>query len=390
MDLAVVSGHVLLPDDLTASLPPLDQGWGNFGVEDAAPPEGGLGLYNANTHPDRRNDVRRFLEGIDHTVTEGEFHFIHLLIPHRPWIFLPDGRVYPVVANPGEGKRRSWGTDAWLVEQAYQRHQIQAQYVDGIVGQMIDRLKAHHSYDDTLIVVLADHGVAVRPGTGWRTIAPETVGDIAAIPLFVKRPHQRMGEIDDYRAETVDIVPTIAGVLSLEVPWRVDGVSLFAAARPERTASVMISEPVTFEADGEEKVRVARYHLDYFGDRGPFGLAPPAHADLLGQKATSISADDEPALGVELEHPEWYVDMDPSADPLPAQLSGWVTGAGERTLWLAVAFNGRIVAVTRTWSPAEPRFVAMIPPDAFREDNEIEVLVVDGSGTERTLYRPSG
>jgi hypothetical protein len=93
---------------------------------------------------------------------------------------------------------------------------------------------------------------------------------------------------------------------------------------------------------------------------------------------------------VELEHPEWYVDMDPSADPLPAQLSGWVTGAGERTLWLAVAFNGRIVAVTRTWSPAEPRFVAMIPPDAFREDNEIEVLVVDGSGTERTLYRPSG
>jgi hypothetical protein len=152
----------------------------------------------------------------------------------------------------------------------------------------------------------------------------------------------------------------------------------------------MISEPVTFEADGEEKVRVARYHLDYFGDRGPFGLAPPAHADLLGRKATSISADDEPALGVELEHPEWYVDMDPSADPLPAQLSGWVTGAGERTLWLAVAFNGRIVAVTRTWSPAEPRFVAMIPPDAFREDNEIEVLVVDGSGTERTLYRPSG
>ena len=152
----------------------------------------------------------------------------------------------------------------------------------------------------------------------------------------------------------------------------------------------MISEPVTFGANGDEKIQVARYHLEYFGRRGPFGLAPPAHADLLGRRAASISVDDEPALGVKLEHPEWYQDMDPSADPLPAQLSGSVSGAGERTLWLAIAFNGRIVAVTRTWSSAEPRFAAMIPPDAFREHNEIEVLVVDGSGIERILYRPSG
>ena len=59
---------------------------------------------------------------------------------------------------------------------------------------MIDRLKAHHSYDDTLIVVA---GRPWRSGSAWQPdgapIAPETVGDIAAIPLFVKRPSPANG-----------------------------------------------------------------------------------------------------------------------------------------------------------------------------------------------------
>ena len=100
-----------------------------------APRRWDYGHYNANTIPTGGTTSLDFLEGIDHPLTDGEFHFIHLLIPHRPWIFLPEGRATRLWATLGKANAASWGTDAWLVEQAYQRHQIQAQYVDGIVGQ---------------------------------------------------------------------------------------------------------------------------------------------------------------------------------------------------------------------------------------------------------------
>ena len=37
-----------------------------------------------------------------------------------------------------------------------------------------------------------------------------------------------MGNIDDYRAETIDIFPTIADALGIPLPWETDGMSLLA------------------------------------------------------------------------------------------------------------------------------------------------------------------
>jgi hypothetical protein len=394
MDLAVVSGHVLLPDDLTASLPAIDQGWGNFGVGDATGPVpewDNPERFFANVGADRRNEVARFLEGVDHPLANNEFHFAHLLLPHRPWSYLPDGREYLATGLTGRGPG-GWGADAWLVEQSYQRLQIQVQYVDRLLGDLIDRLESHDSYDHTLIVIVADHGISVRPEQPRRSIRPETIGDIAAVPLFIKRPHQDSGGVDDYRAETTDVVPTIADVLGIDLPWRADGVSLFSEDRPPRTQSTMMSgHPVTFGVDGNEKQTIADYHLEYFGDRGPFGLAPIGQADLLGTDLASLDFDDDPESQLLLDLPEGYLATDPGADPLPAQISGRVSGGGDGYLTLAIVLNGRIEAVTRSGAFGDSeRFVAMLPPDALRAENQVEVLVVQGSGATRTLTRPTG
>ena len=126
---------------------------------------------------------------------------------------LPDGKRYvPGLAAP-VGVDYLVG-DAWLVEQAYQRHLVQVMYVDTFISELIDRLERNDTYDEALIVVTADHGVAVRPKTYRRIIAGQRRRRGGG-PVFVNLPVARARRRDD-RAESVDVLPTMAAVLGLE------------------------------------------------------------------------------------------------------------------------------------------------------------------------------
>ncbi len=85
-------------------------------------------------------------------------------------------------------------------------------------------------YDRALLVVLADHGIAFKPGASQRWASPGNVLDISNVPLFVKYPKQRQGGVDRRHARVVDVVPTIADVLDVDIPWHVDGESLLGSA----------------------------------------------------------------------------------------------------------------------------------------------------------------
>ena len=78
------------------------------------------------------------------------------------------------------------------------------------------------------MVVLADHGVSFVPGGNARLVDRDNIADIARVPLFVKLPGQRAGRVDTRAARTIDVLPTIADVLGVRLPWRVDGRSLLA------------------------------------------------------------------------------------------------------------------------------------------------------------------
>ena len=79
------------------------------------------------------------------------------------------------------------------------------------------------------MIVAADHGASFQPNGYMRTVVPMNLSDIAGVPLFVKYPGQRRGRIDSRGAKTIDIIPTIADVLGVRIPWHVDGISLRAA-----------------------------------------------------------------------------------------------------------------------------------------------------------------
>jgi hypothetical protein len=386
-DLSIVTGHLLLPGALSSDLPPIDQNWGNFAPASVERPDKWSihDRMQGQLQADRRTEVERFLAGLEEPLEPTEFHFIHLPLPHRPWMYTPDGRTY--AARPGfpGAERHGWGRNDFLVEQAYQRHLIQTQYVDSIIGSVIGKLAESGSYDSSIIVITADHGVAVRPNQHQRSVQDETVGDIAAVPLFIKAPHQSRGVVDDYRALVTDIVPTIAGLVDAQIPWAVDGIDLFGTNRPERLESVMMGQArtVTFDVDGDEKVRVVSYHSAYFGDRGPFGLAPLGYEGLRGATVDVVS-DSGNLVTAKLDFPELYTDVDLESDLLPILLSGMLDGPLSPNDVLAVTIDSRIVALTETWDDdGIMRFQAMLPPSILKPgENEFALYAVHHDGKD--------
>ena len=347
---------------------------------------------------DRRRHVERFVESLEVPSDRPTFHYVHLLLPHIPWTYLPSGQSYSA-GSPAPGSTPTgWGSDEWLVMQAYQRHLLQVQYTDTIVGRIIETLERLGRYEETLLVILADHGNADIPNVVHRrVITPDTVGHVAAVPLFVKLPGMERRGADDYRAETTDVLPTIADVLDVTVPWRMDGVSLFATSRPQRTSSTMIGPKgeVSFDASGTQKLEVANWKAKWFGTGGPFDLSPPGYRELLGASLTSLPVVEDPDLRVRLVDPGQYGRVDTSGDPLPARVAGTLERADpfEDHVILAVSLNGRVEAVVRSYDTdgSSTRFQAMLPPEALRPgSNRIDLILVEGAGSARSFHRATG
>ncbi|MGH8875401.1 MAG: sulfatase-like hydrolase/transferase, partial [Acidimicrobiia bacterium] len=390
-DLAVVAGHLLLPSDISEDLPPIEQTWGNFATADTRATFDIIARFNDRVEADRRRQVDDFLAILRAPTDQPTLYFAHLLFPHIPWTYLPSGQSYPA-SSPAPGSTPTgWEDDEWLVAQAYQRHLLQVQYADTIIGEVLGALDEAGRFDETLLVVLADHGTADVPNVDHRrVVTPETVGHIAAIPLFIKHPFQELGGVDDYRAETLDLLPTIADLLDVRIPWSTEGVSLAAPQRPEREATTVVGSqgPITFGVTGFEKLAASREQKEWFDDRGPWGLAPVGQDDLLGAELSELTIEPGGSVTAALTHPDWYREVDPAADPFPALMTGRLGGSPDGDLVLAVAINGRVAAVTRTYQDDEgsTRFQVMVPPTGFRDGrNQVELLVVEGTGADRIL-----
>ncbi len=103
---------------------------------------------------------------------------------------------------------------------------LQTGYVDSQLVRFLDLIRDTSWYDDALVMVMADHGIAFRAGALIRGGIEGDIDDVAYVPLFMKAPGQSEGRIDDRPAMLYDVMPTIADVLEVESPWQMEGVSL--------------------------------------------------------------------------------------------------------------------------------------------------------------------
>ena len=170
-------------------------------------------------------------------------------MPHVPWQFLPDGRRYrkpPNDAVPGMSNQSY--NDQGQLDVLLQRHFLQTGFADLELQELWRHLKREGMWDESLIVVAADHGVAfVKGRRDRRTLDGKNYGEIAPIPLFIKAPGQEQGRVNDAYVETIDILPTIFDLLHLKPKVKMDGHSAFSPDGAEPADSLRILQRNTFK-----------------------------------------------------------------------------------------------------------------------------------------------
>jgi arylsulfatase A-like enzyme len=103
---------------------------------------------------------------------------------------------------------------------------------DAWFGRLLDGLRERGLYDDTMIIVVSDHGEEFYEHGGWthgRTLQSESVN----VPLIVRFPGQSEGRRVDTPVQHIDILPTVLEALGLEIPSGLEGRSLAAVAQEE-------------------------------------------------------------------------------------------------------------------------------------------------------------
>ena len=244
-----------------------------------------------------------------------------------------------------------------------------------MLTRLVEKLKASGAYDRSLVVVVADHGSAFRPGDHSRIVTSTNVGEIAPVPLFVKAPRQRRGGVNDSEVETTDVLPTIARGLDIRLPWRVDGVA--AQTEPRRgTLTVRRQDDggkVTVSRRGLARLRdaAARRRSETFAG-GLYELGPR----LAGRPLSRIRR--APGVRAILDSPGRYASVDPGSRTVPVDVTGRVEGGRTRSRPVAVAVNG-VVAATG-WTIADSGaeyFTVLVPPSSLRAGrNAVEAVLL--------------
>jgi hypothetical protein len=280
------------------------------------------------------------------------------------------------------------------VELAHERHLLQLAYTDGLVGQVIDKLKAEHMWDKSIVSMGADHGEGWVPGEKPRSLGKTNASDLMWVPQFVKAPGQDSGVVDNRNWEQVDLLPTVADLAGIKVPWAMEGVS--QTGKPTRTRT----DKWWYDIPGHRETRpgppnwaqVLKGTTDTLvraseGDKGLYRFG--AFADLVYRNPTSVGpVTTGQQATAEQDDFKQYDQIKLSSGRVPALVSGKLTSplpaAGSTVL---VAVNGRIGGESKLFPerPGEPAAMfAVITPDTLWRagdgHRQLQVYIVDRSG----------
>ncbi|MBI4772743.1 MAG: sulfatase-like hydrolase/transferase [Deltaproteobacteria bacterium] len=310
VDARLVYLHLILPHELTRMLPPINHNWSGFFVDRA----------KEELKRDRR---RQFLEFVDRIGRSEKptLYFNHSMLPHCPYEYLPSGRKYSLT-NGVMGllpNTETWRRDEWPVIRAHQRYLLQLEFVDRLLGRLIQRLKEQGLYDRAAILVTSDHGVSFIPGESRRLASPANLSDILNVLLMIKAPGQRQGVIDDSNMETVDVLPALAHLLGMKIPWTVDGASPFDPSRKERAEKTLYRQDLrklTFAPEQAAKLESLQRQLARFGsgrERGLFPEAPSSH-NLIGRRPAEFQLEPNTEMYVHFDRKTFYAELNPALE----------------------------------------------------------------------------
>jgi arylsulfatase A-like enzyme len=217
-----------------------------------------VGKYLANSHPWEGPDhtfagrvFRNALRELDIAAAKrGPFALVvDTYEPHEPWT-PPPRFLDPYGKSRGrEPSQPRYGrADSWLFTASARRQVIgrmrdlyaaEVTMTDWWLGHLIDRLHDLNLERETVIALVADHGIALGEH-GWTgKVQTALYPVLTRVPFILVHPHRRhAGQASDWFASTHDVAPTLLSMASVRPPGIMEGADLSRAFRggklPER------------------------------------------------------------------------------------------------------------------------------------------------------------
>ncbi|MBK8293986.1 MAG: sulfatase-like hydrolase/transferase [Solirubrobacterales bacterium] len=311
---------------------------------------------------------------------DSQVSFVHLLLPHLPWIYLPDGQDYlaPIAPglfeDPGPNNDEAWLGSPGEVNSSFQRMQLQTAFLDREIGRLVRKMKRLSIWDKALFAVVADHGESLQVGQFRRYLDRDNSGWILPVPLFVKYPGETGGKPVDRPVNSLDLLPTILSETGVEPPGDLEGVPLNQSGpSPATIESHSSSEGGVKLAESEVRARqdaAVRYRNHVFAGGSLYALA-----GLAGQIGRPVEkAGNLTPLEATFDPPWPEAVVDPAADRLPAFVSGATMAELSDDTPLALSLNGRIAGTFNSFPgpvPGQHRFNFTLPPRLLRNGTNV-------------------
>jgi arylsulfatase A-like enzyme len=166
--------------------------------------------------------------------------------------FISTFRLYPLSFKIGELNEESYERETYtnsfleqmetdkdkgsfFIIQLFDREKSQLKDFDNFLGDVLDVLKRTGKYDDSIILIMSDHGFIPGPKPNYGPFAEQSK-KLYSVPFAIKTSETGQGRLYNYPAQSIDIAPTLlAQILSpkeLE-SMKFDGVDVLRN-RPQR------------------------------------------------------------------------------------------------------------------------------------------------------------
>lgn len=394
-DVGVVFGHLTLPAALRDGLPSIDTSWKGFLGQTDKPTGAGVDIPGLPVPPDpQRADwvdwVQRLINGID-ADTPPTLSYAHLQAPHVPWELNPSGTQYtgPEEYTEVEGLEGNghWEMDPRAGLLGFQRFLYQVGFLDTMIGRLLDHIREKGTWDDTMIVVIADHGESFVPGEHRRWPYENNRDDLYRIPLFIKYPGQMAGETVDTPAFGTDVLPTIVDTLDVDTDWHFDGLSLrdLTIERPHEPlkwccngTGVSTDLKVLFE-------QVSRNHQWVTDQSSWLGVAAVGpNAGLVGKSVSDLAITSTHAFRWSLGLGAGLSQVDRSSGIVPTLVTGRLEAdRAPGSMELVIVLNDVVAGVAHLTRDTVlgGSLEGLVAEQLVRDGiNNVEILLSDGNG----------
>lgn len=136
-------------------------------------------------------------------------------------------------------------------------------YIDAQIGIVLDELERLKLEENTIIVLLGDHGWNLGEHKLW--CKQVTFEKALRTPLLLKVPKKTKGEKTDAIVEFIDIYPSLMELIGLEIPKTVDGKSFVPTLNGKKTKK---NWAVSKWKDAVTLVKDTLFYTEWVDDNG--------------------------------------------------------------------------------------------------------------------------